>query len=86
MSIPFVQGRTFESQDKAEDAIKKVIINETLANMYWPNENPIGKRISMEWGAMLHAEIDALPPTERGTLHWLMTPKQLRQLATRRAK
>jgi putative ABC transport system permease protein len=57
MSIPFVQGRTFGSQDKAEDAIKKVIINETLANMYWPNENPIGKRISMEWGAMLHAEV-----------------------------
>ena len=57
MSIPFVQGRNFESQDKAEDTIKKIIVNETLAAMYWPNENPVGKRISMEWGGMLHAEV-----------------------------
>jgi ABC-type antimicrobial peptide transport system permease subunit len=39
------QGRTFNSSDTA-DHPKVVIINETTARSYWPNESPIGKRIS----------------------------------------
>ena len=39
------QGRTFNSADTA-DHPKVVIINETTARHYWPNESPIGKRIS----------------------------------------
>ena len=39
------QGRTFNSADTA-DHPKVVIINETTAHSYWPNESPIGHRIS----------------------------------------
>lgn len=39
------QGRTFNSADTL-DHPKVVIINETTAHDYWPNESPIGRRIS----------------------------------------
>jgi predicted permease len=39
------QGRAFNETDIA-DRPKVLIINETTARRYWPNENPIGKRIS----------------------------------------
>lgn len=39
------QGRTFNASDTA-DHPKVVIINETAARTFWPNESPIGKRIS----------------------------------------
>jgi predicted permease len=39
------QGRTFNSAD-TKDHPAVVIINETTAHTFWPNENPVGKRIS----------------------------------------
>ena len=39
------QGRTFNSSD-TKDHPAVVIINETTAKTFWPNENPVGKRIS----------------------------------------
>ena len=43
--IPIVQGRGFTDQDR-QGAPGVVIINETMARHYFPNQNPIGKRIS----------------------------------------
>jgi predicted permease len=40
-----LQGRTFNNTDVAERP-DVVIINETTARTFWPNESPIGKRIS----------------------------------------
>jgi predicted permease len=40
-----LRGRTFNSGDLA-DRPKVRIINESMAQHFWPNENPIGKRIS----------------------------------------
>ena len=39
------QGRTFNAADTS-DHPAVVIINETTAHTFWPNENPVGKRIS----------------------------------------
>ena len=39
------QGRTFNSSDTTGHP-NVVIINETTAHSYWPNESPIGRRIS----------------------------------------
>ena len=39
------QGRTFNSAD-TDDRPDVVIINETTAKYFWPNESPIGRRIS----------------------------------------
>ena len=40
-----LQGRTFNQSDTS-DHPKVVIINETTARTFWPNESPVGKRIS----------------------------------------
>jgi len=39
------QGRTFNAADTT-DHPKVVIINETTARTFWPNESPIGRRVS----------------------------------------
>ncbi|PYT04268.1 MAG: permease, partial [Acidobacteria bacterium] len=45
MGIPLLQGRDFNAQD-AESAQKVAIINDAMAQRYWPDQNPITKRIS----------------------------------------
>ncbi|HEV8137124.1 MAG TPA: ABC transporter permease [Pyrinomonadaceae bacterium] len=40
-----LRGRTFNNGDMREQPLV-VIINESMAQHFWPNENPIGKRIS----------------------------------------
>jgi hypothetical protein len=39
-------GRAFDAHDRA-DALPVAMINESLARLHWPNENPVGKRISL---------------------------------------
>src|SRR5215813_3651036 len=43
--VHLLRGRAFNNTDLA-DRTKVVIVNDTMARHYWPNENPIGKRIS----------------------------------------
>ena len=44
MGIPLIKGRDFDVRDK-HGSTPVVIITETLARQYFPNEDPIGKRI-----------------------------------------
>jgi putative ABC transport system permease protein len=44
LGMSLARGRTFTDQDHA-DAQLVVIINETLARLGWPNEDPIGRRM-----------------------------------------
>jgi putative ABC transport system permease protein len=48
LRIPLVQGRFFREQDAA-DAPHVAIINQAFARRYFPNENPIGKRVGFNW-------------------------------------
>jgi predicted permease len=43
--IPLIKGRAFAATDGV-DAAKVVIINQTLADKFFPGEDPIGKRIA----------------------------------------
>ncbi|MEY2547194.1 MAG: hypothetical protein QOG48_2311 [Verrucomicrobiota bacterium] len=47
LQTPLLQGRFFEDSDTAE-APSVVIVNQTFAKKYWPNEEAVGKRISFE--------------------------------------
>jgi putative ABC transport system permease protein len=46
LQIPLRQGRDFTSSD-TQPAPAVVIIDETLARRHWPNESPIGKRLTI---------------------------------------
>jgi len=45
---PIVQGREFNDRDTA-GAPYVVVINQTMAKRYWPNESPIGKQIRLDY-------------------------------------
>ncbi len=46
MGIPLLIGRDFNGADTG-DSMSVTIIDERLAREYWPNESPIGKRITL---------------------------------------
>ncbi len=46
MRIPLKKGRTFDARDR-KDSTPVVMINETFAQKYFPNENPIGQRLDI---------------------------------------
>jgi predicted permease len=49
LGIAFVRGRDF-TQDDREAAAPVVIINDTMASRYWPNQDPLGKRLQLAHG------------------------------------
>jgi predicted permease len=77
MGIPLIAGRDFNNGDRA-GAPQVVIINNTVAQMFWPGENPLGKRISipgppqaMPWAEIVgivadakHRSLDEVPSPE----------------------
>jgi len=44
MGITMVRGRTFEERDK-QGALPVVIVDERLAEHFWPNSDPVGRRM-----------------------------------------
>ncbi|MBA3442607.1 MAG: ABC transporter permease [Pyrinomonadaceae bacterium] len=47
MGISLLKGRYFTEQDKS-DAPGVIIINQTLARRFFPNQDPVGKRLMLE--------------------------------------
>ena len=48
MRIPLLRGRLVSASD-GPNGPPVVVINETLARLYWPQENPIGQRLQISW-------------------------------------
>ncbi len=79
MRVPLVAGRYLGPSDRP-GAPTAVVINETGAREIWPGETAIGKRIQMEWGDTLVAEVVGVvadvrltgpdQPVDRATLYW----------------
>ena len=61
VGIPLLDGRTFEARDDAgEDGDFAVVVSERLAQLYWPDGNPLGKRLQLpaiatggDWGRVV---------------------------------
>jgi putative ABC transport system permease protein len=78
MGVPLLRGRLFDSRDRGEN-VRRVIVNDTLARKYFPNEDPIGKSIVVEWNDPGPDEIVGvvgdvrgrdLETEPRGTIYW----------------
>ncbi|HJT66917.1 MAG TPA: ABC transporter permease [Pyrinomonadaceae bacterium] len=78
MGIPLLKGRLVTEQDSTSNT-GAVVINEAMAKRFWPNEDPIGKRISTatsngqqtQWqtivgvvGSVRHLGLDVAPRPE----------------------
>ena len=50
MRVPLKKGRYFDRHDDG-GGTPVIIINETLARRYFPNEDPVGKRITLNGGS-----------------------------------
>jgi putative ABC transport system permease protein len=46
IGIPLLRGRTFGNEDQANTP-SVVIINQTMAQRFWPNQNALGKRLTL---------------------------------------
>ena len=47
LGIPLISGRTFNRRESFE-ATGNVVISQSMAQTLWPNENPIGKRVTID--------------------------------------
>jgi putative ABC transport system permease protein len=57
MGIPLLAGREFTEADNST-ARRVMVINQTMARQYWPNDSPIGQHVTMkDWGPPLTGEI-----------------------------
>ena len=49
LEVGLVRGRVFDSRDH-DQAMPVAVVNATTARRYWPNQDPIGRRISLDGG------------------------------------
>jgi len=80
MGVSLVRGRFFEARDSA-DAPPVAIVDESLAQTYWPNQDPIGKRLhgggrtsNATWativGVVRHVRNRTLEARSRVEVYW----------------
>ena len=78
LRIPVLRGRVFTGQERREGQYG-VVVNEALARLHWPGQDPIGKRVRMGWDGTLEAEVIGvvgdvrlvgLDQKPRPTLYW----------------
>jgi predicted permease len=77
LGVPLHAGRFFDNRD-AIHAGRAVLVNETMAARYWPNQSPIGQRIRRDssgptqpWTTIVGVVADA----RHGTLRYPVAPE-----------
>jgi putative ABC transport system permease protein len=77
MGIPLIKGRLFNENDPA-DARDRVVINQAMAERYWPGEDPIGKQVRISWdsrtdeviGVVGNVRHEGLDVESRAMIYW----------------
>jgi predicted permease len=77
MGIPVLDGRSFTEQDTTNAALA-VVVDERVARLAWPGENPIGKRVRggghRPWaevvGVVGHIRHESLERDQRLQIYW----------------
>ena len=69
MQIPLLNGRTFVEQD-TEKAPPVAIVNQAMVKSFWPNENPLGARLStsLEGGTVQREVVGIVADVRSGSL------------------
>lgn len=49
LKVPLLRGRTFAEGD-TKDAPRVIVVDQTMVDKYFPNEDPIGKRLAVDAG------------------------------------
>ncbi len=78
MGIPILSGRDF-SQDDIDSGRRVLIVNESLVQKYWPNQNPLGKFIYKREviGVVKDACFDQHDEQFEPTVFWITKKKEL---------
>jgi predicted permease len=81
MRIPLLRGRWFNIFD-TESSPKVMVINSSMAQSFWPGQDPIGKQVTMlNWGPPLTGEIvgvigDVKDALEAPAGNWFYWPER----------
>ena len=74
MGIPLMRGRFFAERDTLESQ-PVVIINEVMARRFFPNEDPIGKRLDISGPTYLREIVGVVGDVKQGGLRASKTPQ-----------
>lgn len=64
MGIPLIAGREFDERDRM-GAPMVAVINQAAARMLYPDEDPIGRRLTVEWNGPPEAQIVGIASDSR---------------------
>ncbi len=79
MRIPVLRGRVFDGTEREDAEVFPIVINKSMADRFWRDENPLGKTITMPWGDLMHGEVigvvgnvlhQGLASTPRPKIYW----------------
>jgi putative ABC transport system permease protein len=57
LGIPLIEGRLFDSRDRAETERVPVVVSRELAEQTWPGRSALGQELAVSWGGAVRAEV-----------------------------
>src|SRR5439155_5486181 len=58
MGIPLIKGRAFDEHDGRDSHV--LVVNETFARRFFPNEDAVGKRVVINWAPVGEPPVDEI--------------------------
>ena len=67
LRIPLLRGRQFTAADRAGQ-LPVAVVSQSVAQRFWPNADPIGRRIGLPWDSPLMTIVGVVPDTRQDSL------------------